>query len=94
MADDFPRDRPHLYLPGNGETESYRRPNQMITPPPLPQRDRAGHAEALQRAIGTALAAARQQLADRDVGLAAGTPGFYLEIEIPPERKKRPRSLG
>ena len=29
--------------------------------------------------------AARQQLADRDAAIAAGTPGFYLEVELPPQ---------
>ena len=83
MPDDFPRDQPHLFLPGKGETEAYRRPAQMIAPPPLPIRDRAAHAAALEQAVGAALAAARQQLADRDAVIAAGTPGFYLEIVLP-----------
>ena len=30
MPNDFPRDRPHLLLRGNGETEPYRRPNQVM----------------------------------------------------------------
>ena len=83
MPDDFPRDRPHLFLPGNGETEAYRRPTQMIGPPPLPARDRATHAAALELAVGAAIEAARRQLADRDKAIAAGTPGFYLEIQLP-----------
>ena len=80
----FPRDRPHLFLGANGETEPYRRPAQVINTPALPHRDRAAHAAALERAIGAALTGARQQLADRDGAIAAGTPGFYLEIELPP----------
>ena len=83
MPDDFPRDRPHLFLGANGETEPYRRPAQVINAPVLPQRDRVAHAAALEQAIGTALMAARQQLADRDAAIAAGTPGFYLEVELP-----------
>jgi hypothetical protein len=83
MADDFPRDRPHLLLRGNGETEAYRRPTQAITRAPLPERDRRGHADALERDIGAALSAARQQMENRDAGIAAGTPGFYLEIQLP-----------
>ncbi|RWO93810.1 MAG: S8 family peptidase [Mesorhizobium sp.] len=83
MPDDFPRDRPHLFLRANGETEPYRRPNQVINAPALPERDRAAHAAALEQAIGAALAAARQQMADRDAAIAAGTPGFYLEVELP-----------
>jgi hypothetical protein len=83
MADDFPRDRPHLHLRSNGETEPYRRPAQAMVPPPLPARDRAQHAAALQAAIGTAVTAARQQLAQRDAAIAVGTPGFYLEVQLP-----------
>ncbi|ACB96248.1 S8 family peptidase [Beijerinckia indica] len=83
MPDDFPRDRPHLFLGANGKREPYRRPSQAINSPDLPNRDRAAHAAALEEAITTALAAARQQLADQDAAIAAGTPGFYLEIELP-----------
>jgi hypothetical protein len=83
MPDDFPRDRPHLFLGANGQTEPYRRPAQVINAPALPQRDRLAHAAALEQAIGIALSAARQQLADRDTAIAAGTPGFYLEVELP-----------
>ena len=53
MPDDFPRDRPHLLLRNNGETEPYRRPNQMITPPGLPDASRGPHAEALAQARRT-----------------------------------------
>src|SRR5829696_5398211 len=83
MADELPRDRPHLFIAGGGAVEPYRRPNQKIDPPTFPVRDRAAHALALEAAIGTAMDAARRQLADRDAGLAAGTPGFYLEIDVP-----------
>ncbi len=83
MADELPRDRPHLFINGGGAVEPYRRPNQAMNTQGLPARDRAGHAAALEAAIGTALDAARRQLADRDAGLAAGTPGFYLEVVVP-----------
>ena len=83
MADDFPRDRPHLLLRNNGVREAYRRPNQIITPPGLPQRERAVHAAALAQAVGQALDAARQQMATRDAGVAVGTPDFYLEVQLP-----------
>ncbi|WP_194744949.1 S8 family peptidase [Thermaurantiacus tibetensis] len=83
MADEFPRDRPHLFIHGRGAVEPYRRPNRKMDAPALPARDRALHAAALEAAIGTALDAARRQLADRDAGLAAGTPGFYLEVVVP-----------
>lgn len=83
MADDFPRDRPHLLLRNNGVTEPYRRPAQIITPPGLPLRERAAHAAALAQAVGQALAAAHQQMTARDAGVAVGTPGFYLEVQLP-----------
>jgi hypothetical protein len=87
MADDFPRNRPHFFLRGNGEIEPYRRPNQMIVPPALPARDRAAHAAALEIAVGTALAAARRQMAERDDAIGISTPGFYLEIQLPPAER-------
>src|SRR5690349_9551689 len=83
MADEFPRDRPHLFIAGGGAVEPYRRPNQAMNAPALPARDRAAHAAALDAAIGTALGAARRQLADRDAGLSAGAPGLYLEVAVP-----------
>lgn len=83
MADDFPRDRPHIHLLNNGVREAYRRPNQRIEPPPLPARDRAGHAAALLQSLEKAVVDARQQIAARDAQLAVGIPGFYLEIELP-----------
>lgn len=83
MADDFPRDRPHIHLLNNGVREAYRRPNQRIEPPPLPERDRAGHATALLQSLEQAVEGARQQIAARDAQIAVGIPGFYLEIELP-----------
>jgi hypothetical protein len=83
MADDFPRDRPHFLLRNNGVREPYRRPHQIIAPPELPARERAAHAGALAQAVGQALDAARQQMAARDATVAVGTPGFYLEVQLP-----------
>ncbi|MDX8448280.1 S8 family peptidase [Mesorhizobium captivum] len=83
MADDFPRDRPHIHLRNNGLREAYRRPNQRIEPSPLPARDRAAHAAALSQAIEHAVEGGRQQIAARDPQLSVGVPGFYLEIDLP-----------
>jgi hypothetical protein len=83
MAGDVPRDRPHLFIGGGGTIEPYRRPKQGMKPAALPARDRAAHAAELEAAIGTALDAARRQSAQRDTDLAAGTPGFYLEVVVP-----------
>lgn len=54
-----------------------------MNPPGLPLRDRAEHAASLARDIGAALAAAREQVNGREAGIAAGTLGFYLEVQLP-----------
>jgi hypothetical protein len=80
---EFPHDLPHLYLRGSGRAEPYtskRRPG----PHKLPQRDRAGHAEVLRIAIEGAFAAGEARRQERDPDVAAGTPGLYLDFEIPP----------
>src|SRR5438034_318340 len=79
---ELPRDLPHLYLRGSGRPEPYT--SKM--PPPrhkLPQRERAPHAEAVRAAVTAALAAVEVRRAERDLGLLTGTPGFYLDFEIP-----------
>ena len=50
---------------------------------PLPQRDRAGHAEAVRFALAEAMTAAAAQRTERDPDVLAGTPGVYLDFEIP-----------
>jgi hypothetical protein len=79
---EFPRDLPHLYLRGSGRPEPY---TSKIPPPPhkLPQRERVAHADVLTAAVTQALEAAELTRAERDPGLLSGTPGFYLEFEIP-----------
>lgn len=83
MSDDFPRDRPHIFLQGNGAVEAYRRPNQKIDSPDLPIRDRQAHAAALEQAIGQALQEGRQRREVSDEFATSGEPGLYLEIELP-----------
>ena len=77
-----PRDRPHFHVEGGGQSEAYTSPRLVISGLP-PARARAAHAARLEQAIGTALAAGRQRLADREDGVAEGQPGFYLEFDIP-----------
>ena len=77
-----PRNRPHFLLKDNGAVEPYRRPNRKIDPPALPLRNRQAHAQALAHAVGTAVAAAEQQLAAPGV-TAFETRGFYLEFDLP-----------
>ncbi len=79
---EFPRDLPHLYLRGSGQPEPYT----SKTPPPrhrLPQRDRAAHVGILRAALTAALYEAEVRRNERDPGLLTGTPGFYLDFEIP-----------
>src|SRR3990167_1790855 len=77
-----PRDRPHFHVEGGGQSEAYTSPRLVISGLP-PARARAAHAARLEQAIGTALAAGRQRLAEREDGVAEGKPGFYLEFDIP-----------
>lgn len=82
MADEPPRPLPHVYLPGNGVAQDYTAHGGGGGSAP-PQRDRAQHAEKLTAALTAALAGAEAQRQAREEGLAAGTPGFYLEFELP-----------
>ncbi len=91
---DSPRDRPHLFIDGGGQTEQYQRPPRGGNGVPLPERDRLGHADSLSASIGLALEAARQQLRDRDRVGAEGLPGFYLEIEVPGDQNSALDHLG
>lgn len=91
---DSPRNRPHLFIDGGGQTEQYRRPAQAIRTPPLPGRDREAHADALSASIGVALEAARAQLGARATAVAEGVPGFYLQIELPAGEKAVIDQLG
>lgn len=91
---DSPRDRPHLFINGGGQTEQYRRPAQAIRMPPLPFRDRAAHAEGLSASIGVALEAARAQLGARAAAISDGVPGFYLQIEVPANERAVIDQLG
>jgi Subtilase family len=79
---EFPRDLPHLYLRGSGRPEPYTTKNRPGRNQ-LPQRERFAHAALLSAAVKEALAIAELGRAERDPGLLAGTPGFYLDFEIP-----------
>jgi hypothetical protein len=79
---ELPRDLPHLYLAGSGKGEPYTthlRPRGR----PLPQRERGVHAEAVRFALTEAMTAAAAQRMEREPDVLAGTPGVYLEFEIP-----------
>jgi hypothetical protein len=74
---------PHIYLPNHGESESFTSPLSGGGQDPIPERDRAQHAAALERALTQALFAGDVQIAARDATLAGGAAGFYLEFELP-----------
>src|SRR3984885_10000351 len=79
---ELPRDLPHFYLAGSGKAEPYTthlRPRGR----PLPQRERAVHAEVVRLALSEAMTAAAAQRTERDPDVVAGTPGVYLDFEIP-----------
>ncbi len=77
-----PRDRPHFHVEGGGQSEAYTSPRLVIGGLP-PARVRAAHAARLGLALGAAVAAGRQSIADREDGLAEGAKGFYLEFDFP-----------
>ena len=52
----------------------------------LPARDRERHAAKLREDIAAAVDAAENQWAQRDLSIAHGAKGFYLEFEIPAEQ--------
>jgi hypothetical protein len=79
---EFPRELPHLYLRGSGRAEAYASKRRARSRP-LPQRDRAGHAEALRIALEGAFAAGHVRRQERDPNIAAGAPGLYFDFEIP-----------
>lgn len=76
-----PRNRPHFLLRGSGQSETYTSPRRGSSGLP-PARARAAHAAKLERALGAAISQARQQIQERDPGLAEGESGFYLEFEV------------
>jgi Subtilase family len=82
MAEEPPRPLQHVYLPGHGDIQDYtaRGGGGGVD---VPARERADHAGRLTEAITRAVADAEVQLKAREPELAGGTPGFYLEFELP-----------
>src|SRR6266478_4214715 len=81
-----PRNRPHLHVEGGGQNEPYTSPRLSIQGLP-PARARAAHAARLKQAVDQAIDQARARIAAREEGIAEGTPGFYLQFELPIEHK-------
>jgi hypothetical protein len=83
MSDGSSRSLP-LYLLGHGASAPYTRPSgggSGDADPPA--RNRAEHAAALRQALTSALVQADAVRALPDAAAAGGTPGFYLEFELP-----------
>ncbi|WP_376743588.1 S8 family peptidase [Ensifer canadensis] len=82
MAEEPPRPLQHVYLPGHGDIQDYtaRGGGGGME---VPARERTEHAERLTEALSRAVADAEVQLKAREPELAGGTPGFYLEFELP-----------
>lgn len=83
MADKALRNRPHIYLSGHGEAQDYTAHRAQGSGDELPARDRLAHADQLTKALTVAVQAGEVLLAQRDTAVAGGTPGFYLEFELP-----------
>lgn len=81
MADGDQRQLSHVYLRGHGERENFTSPRSGGGGA-VPQRNRAQHAQALEQMLTGAVAAAQHQIENRDPEIAAGVPGFYLEIDV------------
>ncbi|NTG38806.1 S8 family peptidase [Agrobacterium rhizogenes] len=83
MAEEPPRPLQHVYLPGHGDIQDYTARSGGGGGSDVPPRDRATHAGELTAALTRAVADAEAQLKAREPELAGGTPGFYLEFELP-----------
>nr|WP_294565147.1 S8 family peptidase [uncultured Rhodopila sp.] len=83
MADESLRNRPHIYLRDHGKIEGYTAHRGQRSGDGLPVRDRQAHADQLTQALTNAVKAGEALLAQRDSAIAGGTPGFYLEFELP-----------
>ena len=79
---DQPRNRPHLYLEGNGRSRDFISTKQPFNGLP-PPRARAEHAHNLLLALGDALVGARRQLEALREEAVEGQRGFYLQLDIP-----------
>lgn len=76
-----PRNRPHFHVEGGGEAEAYTSPRTPRDGLP-PVRARAAHAHKLKQSLETAVAEARDKLAERNPEIAEEEKGFYLEFNL------------
>ena len=82
-GEDQRRQLPHIYLAEHGEREDFTSPSGGGSSAANPQRNRQQHARQLDEMLTTAVEAAAVQIANRDPEISGGTPGFYLEFDLP-----------
>lgn len=83
MPGEEQRQLPHIYLIAHGEREDFTSPVSGGGSGNIPQRNREQHAQRLEEMLIAAVEAAEERIANRDPGISGGTPGFYLEFELP-----------
>ncbi len=83
MPQEEQRHLPHIYLPGHGNREDLRSPRSGGGSGAIPERNRQQHAQRLEEMLTAAVAAAEDRIINRDPTIRGGTPGFYLEFELP-----------
>lgn len=86
MANGELRTLSHIFLQGHGQREDFTSPRSGGGGQNIPPRNRAQHARQIERVLTQALAAANEQIQARDAEIEGGTPGFYLEFDIPKEQ--------
>lgn len=82
MSKEEQRRLPHIYLFGHGNRENFTSPRSGGGSGNILRRDRKRHAQQLEEMLTTALATARERIANRDPEISGGIPGFYLEFEL------------
>ena len=83
MPGEDQRQLPHIYLPAHGEREDFTSPSRGGGSGVIPERNREQHARRLDEMLTAAAEAAEEQIASRNPDISGGTPGFYLEFELP-----------
>ena len=83
MPEEAQRHLLHIYLPNHGNRERFTSPQRGGSGGALPERIRHLHAQQLDQMLNAALMAAQDQFANRDNRISGGTPGFYLEFDLP-----------
>ena len=83
MPGEEQRQLSHIYLPAHGNREDFTSPQRGGGSGAIPQRNRRQHAQRLEEMLTAAFEAAEEQIANRNPDISGGTPGFYLEFELP-----------